>query len=59
MALSAPPGAESACHEDCQMFPRILVDHRQQAKLAAAIGAILHEVLCPDVMAKRRLKPLA
>lgn len=52
-------GMEPAGRADGQAFPRILVNHGQQAKLAAVMGAILHEVVGPDVMPILRPQPHA
>jgi len=47
-----PPG-----DQDRQTFPAELVDHHQHAKYPAVMGAILDEIVGPDMMAPARPKP--
>lgn len=43
-------GSQPPCHDDCQTPARELVEHDQHAEGSTVMGAILHEVVGPDVV---------
>ena len=43
-------GSQPPCHDDCQTPARELIEHDKHAEGAAVVGAILNEVVRPDVV---------